>query len=225
MRNVRLANLSNCVVFFDFDNTITPFDVLDDIIKRFAVDNNWVVFERDWKQGRIGSKQCLENQLNSVRVTRSRLLKYLSEIKVDPEFHKIIDLMKKEGLRPVILSDSFAWIIVNILAKNRVKGAEVYANGLKFKQDRLIPSFPYYNPACLRCAHCKKKNLQKKDVRDKIIMYVGDGLSDVCPAECSDMVFAKSGGRLLSHFRKNKKLCIAYNNLEDIYNYFRGLDK
>lgn len=223
MHNIRLPHLSECVVFFDFDNTITPFDVLDDIIKRFSIDRKWEKFESAWKRGLIGSRQCLEGQLRSVRVTREDLLRYASRIKIDPHFHKLSAMLEKEGIKPVILSDSFAFIIASILRKNKIKGVRVYANSLRFHGDRLIPAFPHRHSRCQRCAHCKKKNLLGKDIRDKIIIYIGDGHSDVCPAECSDIVFAK--GSLLKHFRRTKRLCIAYNKLEDITNYFRGLEK
>jgi 2,3-diketo-5-methylthio-1-phosphopentane phosphatase len=223
MKNIRLSKLSDCLVFFDFDNTITPFDVLDDVIKRFAVNKDWMVYEQAWEKGKIGSQRCLDGQLKSVRVTRDDLLQYISRIKIDPYFHKVLDLLEREGLKPVILSDSFTFIIDSILRNNGIRGARIYANGLKFYKDRVIPHFPDRNKNCNRCAHCKKKNLQKNGVKDKIIMYVGDGLSDICPAGCSDMVFAK--GRLLEHFRKTKRLCVAFNTLEDIYDYFRGLDK
>lgn len=225
MHNIRLSSLSKCLVFLDFDNTITHYDILDDIIKRFSVDQGWMEFEKLWKKGKIGSGECLKGQLASVRVTKSDLLKYLSKIKIDPHFHSIMDMLKREGLKPVILSDSFTLIIKHIMENNGVKGVKIYANNLKFIKDRLIPSFSHKNPKCSRCAHCKKKNLLKKEIRDKIIMYIGDGLSDICPAECSDMVFAKSRGGLLDHFRKTKRLCVSFNDLSDIYSYFRGLER
>lgn len=225
MHNIRLSSLSECLVFFDFDNTITPYDILDDIIKNFAVDQGWEKFEKAWKKGEIGSGPCLKGQMCSVKVNKKDLFDYLSRIKIDPYFHKILDMLKREGLKPVILSDSFEVVIKHILECNGIKGVKIYANKLKFSKDSLIPSFPYKNPKCSRCAHCKKKNLLKKEMRDKIIMYIGDGLSDICPAECSDMVFAKTRGSLLEHFRKNKRLCIAFNDLYDIYNYFRGLER
>ena len=65
--------LSRCEVFFDFDNTITTSDILDDILQRFSVDGDWRVLERDWLAGKIGSKACLAGQLQSVRVTREDL--------------------------------------------------------------------------------------------------------------------------------------------------------
>jgi len=219
----RLSNISDCKVFFDFDNTLTFFDVLDDIVKYFSINKEWISFEQAWKRGKIGSQACLEGQLRCVRVKKNDLLRYLSRIKIDPHFHKFFAMLRREGLSPVILSDSFNFVIEAILKNNGIQGVKVYANGLRFYKDRLIPLFPYSNSRCPRCAHCKKKNLLKKGVKDKIIMYVGDGLSDICPAECSDIVFAK--GRLLQHFRKKKRLCVAFNDLEDIHNYFRGLEK
>ena len=223
MKNIRLSRLSDCLVFFDFDNTITPFDVLDDIISKFAIDNKWVTYERNWEKGKIGSLDCIKGQLKSIRVSKEGLRSYLAGIKIDPYFHEVIDLLKRDGLKPIILSDSFNFIIDTILRHNGVKEARIYANGLKFNKNRLSAYFPNTNRHCIRCAHCKKKNLLKNGIRDKIIMYVGDGLSDICPAECSDIVFAK--GRLLEHCRRTKRLCIAFRDLRDIYNYFRGLGK
>ena len=36
-------------VYFDFDNTITKFDVLDAIIEQFSIDREWVAYEEDWR--------------------------------------------------------------------------------------------------------------------------------------------------------------------------------
>jgi 2,3-diketo-5-methylthio-1-phosphopentane phosphatase len=222
MHNIRLPHLSECTVFFDFDNTITFFDVLDDIIQRFSINRDWVAFEKAWEKRKIGSRHCLQNQLKSVRLSRKDLLLYLSLIRIDPRFHKFIAILKKEGMQPVVVSDNFTFVIKFILQNNGIKGVKVYGNNLRFSKDRLIPSFPYGNRRCLICANCKRKIL-KRHVKNKVIVYIGDGLSDICPAEYSDLVFAK--GTLLEHFRKAKRLCLAFNNLEDIYDYFRGLEK
>lgn len=223
MRQIRLSSLSKCLVFFDFDNTVIPFDVLDVIIRRFSINKDWMRFEKAWREGKIGSRVCLERQLRSVKLKRADLLRYVSRVKIDPYFPKLFALLRRQGIKPVILSDSFTFIIESILKNNGISKVKIYANHLKFYKERLIPFFPYIHRHCQQCAHCKKKNLLKKGIRDKIIIYVGDGLSDICPAEYSDIVFAK--GRLLKYFRKRKKLCIAFNNIKDIYNYFRGLER
>jgi len=157
-----IRRLSDCLVVFDFDNTITSFDVLDDIIKRFSINSGWVALEENWLKKKIGSEACLRGQLNGVRATRRDLTDYLDKIKISPYFRKIIDMLHKHGARVDILSDNFDFIIRRILRKARVKGVKLCANRVKFRKDRLIPSFPHSNVDCFHCAHCKTKNLSKR---------------------------------------------------------------
>lgn len=209
-------------VFFDFDNTITLFDVLDDIIERFSIDKKWMKFEELWKKGKIGSKECLRAQLRSVRISKAKLSAYLAMVKVDPYFKQLLSLLQKQKIKPVILSDNFSFIIAAILRNNGITGIKFYSNELKFNKERLIPAFPHAHIRCSRCGHCKKNNLRRGDFRDKII-YIGDGLSDICPAENSDMVFAKES--LLKHFRKKEKKCLPFRDLSDVYRYLRKKGK
>lgn len=215
----RVKHLSDCIVFFDFDNTITPFDILDDIIERFSINKDWIAIEQDWKLGKIGSKECIKGQLRSVRISKKGLLRYLSKVKINPYFNKLLFLLKKAGVRFLILSDNFHFIINYILKNNGIRGITVCANILKFNNDRINPVFNRQNRHCGHCGHCKTKNLLNKDFRDKIIIYIGDGLSDVCPAQKADIVFAKSS--LLKHFRRGKIPCIPFKGMNKIYNYFK----
>ena len=38
-------NKNNLMVFFDFDNTITTIDVIDDMLERFSKDDEWKALE------------------------------------------------------------------------------------------------------------------------------------------------------------------------------------
>lgn len=217
--------LSDCMVFFDFDNTLTAFDVLDGVIERFSINRDWIAYEEAWKKGKIGSRQCLEGQLRSLRVTRQALTAYLSNITVDPSLQRILALLRSVGLGAVVLSDSFSFMIKVILKNNGITGMKVYSNKLRFYNDRLIPLFPYANNQCHHCAHCKTNTLANKTVQNKIVVYVGDGLSDVCPACHADIVFAKNGGSLLKYFNETGRECFTFDKLEDIYDYFMGIKK
>lgn len=211
MRDIKFSGYS---VFFDFDNTIATIDVLDDIIERFSENRDWEAYEKAWKMGRIGSRECLKGQLKSVRISKKGLLRYLSGVKIDPYFKKVLAVLKENKIRPVILSDNFSFVIKNILKNNAIKGLTVYSNAIRFRKDRIIPSFPHALPSCLRCGNCKKSNLFKNNFRDKII-YIGDGLSDVCAAKEADIVFGKDD--LLRHFRKLKRRCIAFKDMRRVY--------
>ncbi len=208
------------VVFFDFDNTLTEFDVLDSIIQKFSINTDWIKFENDWQAGRIGSKQCLEGQLQSLRVTQQTLSEYLSEIKLDPHFKKLLIFFKDWGIKTLIVSDSFSFFIREILNHHGIDNVPVYANELEFRGDQLIPSFPFLSADCSRCAHCKKRHVL--NAADKITVYVGDGLSDICPAEHADIVFAK--GRLSEHFKERGRSCINFESLLEVQSFFEQLE-
>ena len=152
----------------------------------------------------------------SLKVLYINFLKRSSLILI---FIRLLALLVREGIKPVILSDNFTCIIEWILEYHGIKDLKVYGNALRFYRDHIIPSFPYDNPFCLSCAHCKKIHLTKDKTENKLIVYVGDGRSDFCPARVSDIVFAKDN--LLRFMTKEELPCIAYKDLGDVHHYFQ----
>jgi 2,3-diketo-5-methylthio-1-phosphopentane phosphatase len=210
---------SDSVVFFDFDNTIARYDVFDDMIERFAKDSRWIEIEERWRKGEIGSKECLEGQLKCTRITKKALDRYLSRIKLDPYFKKLMTLLCAKKIKAVVLSDNFDYILKRILAHNGIRGLKVYSNKMQVIRDKFIPSFPFGNRKCLRCAHCKSKNLLANASQNNIIIYIGDGRSDICPAQKADIIFAKDS--LLSFCRSKNIKHIPFRNLKKVYTYFQ----
>ena len=213
-------SLSQCRFFFDFDHTISKIDVIDDLIEHFAIDKHWRVLEQRWQSGEIGSEECLRGQFQSVRVSREKLKAYLSEIEIDPDFHRIFVLLKNAGVRPLIASDSFNFLIETILKNNDVHGIRILANRLRIVGDKLIPSFPYRNNACLHCANCKTSHLRNEDSLGKVLVYVGDGRSDFCASLSAHVVFAKDS--LAEYLRDKRKKFVSYRNLKDVYDAWKG---
>jgi Haloacid Dehalogenase superfamily, subfamily IB, phosphoserine phosphatase-like/2,3-diketo-5-methylthio-1-phosphopentane phosphatase len=212
--------LNNYAVFFDFDNTITPFDVFDNIVETFAVDKKWMEYEKAWKRGEIGSKDCLAGQLKSVKVGKKSLEKHLAKIKVDPHFKNILALLKKGGVAPVIVSDSFRFFLEYILKNNGIEPIKIYSNHIKFSKETLVPHFPHEHSTCKTCGNCKKKHLPGEDREEKTVIYVGDGLSDLCPAKHSDIVYAK--GNLQKYLTKEGKEFFPFETLKDVYNHLKN---
>ena len=211
-------DFSKCNVYFDFDNTMTPFDVLDDIIEKFSINRDWVVFENAWQKGEIGSRECLKWQMRSVRATKTKLSRYLDKIQLDRNFPDLLGFLKRRGAETAILSDSFSFFIERILRNNGVHGIKLYSNSLRFSKNKIIPAFPHTDRSCSHCANCKKMHIFKLAGRGRTNIYIGDGLSDICPAEHSDIVFAK--GSLQERFTKTKKEFIPFKNMSDVYRWF-----
>lgn len=207
------------VVVFDFDNTITAFDVLDDMILRFSINEAWKALEEKWKRGKIGSKVCLKGQMAGIRITKQSLDRYLKKIKIDPYFKKLIKLLKANKIRMMILSDDFDYILNSILKNHGISGIKIYSNSLKIENDKLLTSFPLTDKACGTCGHCKTGSILSNIDRTKsVIYYIGDGASDICPAKHAEIVFAK--GHLAEHLGKIGIRHIPIKNLKQVYGYF-----
>ncbi len=210
----------NFIVFFDFDNTITTIDVIDDMLERFSGDDEWKELERKWQRGRIGSLECLKGQVEGIRMDRSRLDSYLATVRIDPYFKKLLEIFKHRDIPVLIVSDNFDYMLKNILRHNDIHGMEVYCNKVDISGDRLKPSFPYSNKECGGCANCKKTHLLSKRGDGMTAVYIGDGKSDVCASKISDIVFTK--GYLNDLFNKEALPHIAIDSLKDVYEYFTG---
>jgi 2,3-diketo-5-methylthio-1-phosphopentane phosphatase len=216
---MKLINPEKCIIFFDFDNTIATCDVFDSMLPRFSKNDLWMELEKEWQGGRIGSRACLQGQIKGMGINKKALDRYLAGIKIDPYFKKIGRYLISRKIKIVVLSDNFDYILERILDYHAIKGLKVYSNKLRFSGGSLVPYFPHRDPHCQVCAHCKTKNLLANVQKDSIIIYVGDGRSDICPSQYADMVFAKDD--LLKYFQDRKYTCYAYRSLKDVYDFLK----
>ncbi|MBU0683519.1 MAG: MtnX-like HAD-IB family phosphatase, partial [Candidatus Omnitrophica bacterium] len=207
------------VVFIDFDNTISKIDTIDDILVKFSKDDKWVSLENDWKKGKIASRECLKGQLKSIQVTKTKLNKYLSQVRIDPYFKKLISLFQKNNIPMTIVSDNFDYLLRFILRVHGIKNVKVYCNSLSFSKNGLIPRFPRSNRNCCACAHCKTKSTKLSDASKYVSIYIGDGRSDVCAAKNSNIIFAKD--YLSKALTKDKITHIPIISLKDVYTHLR----
>ena len=211
-------------IYFDFDNTITGFDVLDDIIQRFSINDEWQGVEEEWRSGRIGSRECLERQFSQVRISAERLQAYLRTVVVDPAFRPIVELLHAKQIEPVILSDSFASLIAPILAHNGLPPLATFCNDLRLDGDRPVVTFPFFHAICSRSGNCKCSHLLRRDrPAGTRKIYVGDGQSDICPANTCEILFAK--GSLLEHYAPIRPDCIPFEDLGTVHARLRDLLK
>jgi 2,3-diketo-5-methylthio-1-phosphopentane phosphatase len=218
---LKIPDAGKIVVFFDFDNTITTFDILDDMLLKFSRNDAWKALEKRWQKGTIGSRECLEGQVAGIAMTKAGLDRYLAKVKIDLFFKKLVRLLDSRKIKSYILSDNFGYILRRILKNNGLGGLKLYANSVAFKDGRLIPGFPFTNGRCDYCAHCKKETLLARTPKGFMAVYVGDGLSDVYPSKYADIVFAKDS--LLEYYRTNRLSCIPYRNMKDVYRFFKSL--
>src|SRR5713101_4853019 len=116
-------------VFCDFDGTISIQDATDLILSRFA-SPDWERIEEEWKQGAIGSAECMQRQVALIRATKRQLDAALDEIDIDPSFPAFASFCRSRGIPLTIVSDGVDYFIHRILARHGLAQLPVTANRL-----------------------------------------------------------------------------------------------
>jgi 2-hydroxy-3-keto-5-methylthiopentenyl-1-phosphate phosphatase len=210
----RLRQFSGFRVFIDFDNTITRGDVLDRIVERYSETTEWRSLEDAWVAGRIGARACLDGQMRGLRATWPEFAEVLDSVELDPGFADLQRVLRLSGTDFTILSDNFDLFLGHILRRHGMDTIPYRANHLDLEGDRVVPSFPFGNPECPGCAHCKKVHFMPPHDDARAVVFIGDGKSDICPSTHADLVFAKDN--LLSHLRRAGVPCRGYADLGDV---------
>ena len=212
---MKIFNAGGPVAFIaDFDGTITELDVVDSLLARYAKGQEWVAAEREWADGKISSSDCLKRQLACVRISKAELDRFLKGVALDRGFFDLLGFLREEDVPFSVLSDGFDLLIRRIFELNGVKDVRFRANRLTWRAGRLVPSFPYKKHSCGHCAHCKRSTIGESRPAPEHLIFIGDGLSDICAASVSDTVYAK--GKLADHCRRTKKDFVSYKNLREV---------
>ena len=202
-------------VFCDFDGTISVQDASDFILARFA-DPEWQDIEEQWKQGIIGSAQCMQRQVALIRANQQQLDTALDAIEIDPSFPAFADFCRTRRIALTVISDGVDYFIHRILARHRLPLLPVIANQLSVhghnadKRYRL--ALPFSQAACESAAGMCKCRCVCAAIGTRV--YIGDGRSDFCVANKPDLVFAKGD---LAQFCERKGIgFIRYQQFDDV---------
>jgi 2-hydroxy-3-keto-5-methylthiopentenyl-1-phosphate phosphatase len=202
-------------VFCDFDGTISIQDATDFILARFA-DPEWQDIEEHWKQGAIGSAQCMQRQVALIRASRRQLDAALDEIEIDPSFPAFASYCRSQGIPLTVISDGVDYFIHRILARHRLPPLPVIANQLTIhghngdKRYRL--ALPSSQATCESAAGMCKCNCLDAATGKRV--YVGDGRSDFCVANKPELVFAK--GSLAEFCARRSIAFLPYRQFDDV---------
>jgi len=210
--------MARAALFIDFDGTISPVDISNTFFSRFAASDAEVAVA-EWKQGLISSTECLQRELNAYCGDLEALSSYARSQPIDDGFFALQRACEEQGIDILVVSDGLDFYIEPFL---QAHGARVHyrANKLELEGGRRVLSFPYYREACGSCANCKSSHVEREAADGKLIMYVGDGLSDKCAASKADVVFAK--GDLESYCRSEGVPHLVFESLNEVAAYIRS---
>jgi len=214
-------------VFVDFDGTITKPDVGDAMFERFG-GPKCVEAVEEYRMGSISAVECFRRESAACgEVERRTLDRFLDAQEIDETFISFVAFCKDRELDLTILSDGMDYYLRRILERHGVGEVKFYANHLELVpvdgsgNVRLEPAFPYTDEICDRCACCKRNHMLTRSADEDVIVYVGEGYSDRCPARYADAVFAKD--ELLKYCQQENISYFEYHAFADVKERLRAL--
>lgn len=188
-------------ILCDFDGTVTVEDATDSLLDRFAAPA-WQRLERAWRDGEIGSAECMAGQVALLDASREEIDEHLATLRIDPAFPQFVEAALAAGCSLRVVSDGLDYAIRAILARYQLDDLPVLANRLvQVGARRWKLETPFANTECrIGSGHCKCASAVREHGRHHRVLLIGDGASDFCPAGEADYVFAKH--RLIEHCRR-----------------------
>lgn len=202
-------------ILCDFDGTIATRDVTDSLLEEFALPG-WEEIESAWKNGRIGSRDCMSGQVDLIRATRRQLDDHLDSVEIDPGFPAFAATCADAGVPLTVVSDGLDYAIRRILVRHGLGGLPILANRLEMAgPDRYRLAFPHANPDCAKSSGTCKCAIAASGAtggaRGGVLnLLIGDGASDMCAAGAVDLVFAKD--KLLTYCRDRHLPFVAFRD-------------
>ena len=207
--------MKKIAVLCDFDGTVAKEDVGNLLFRTFADEDRSRNVVGKWERGEISSRECLEREADLACVNETELNSFVQSRKLDPYFKDFHDFANRRGIEVVIMSDGLDYYIERMLMRNGLGHIDFFANRLLLVENGMHVEFPHYNKLdCTDCGCCKTHHLNRYREQGYFIIYVGDGLSDRCPSEAADMVFAK--GDLLQFCRSEDIDHVNFRNFRDV---------
>lgn len=182
------------ILFTDFDGTISSEDFCAAMVKRFAREG-WAELNRLWEEKLMSTEECAQRTLELMDVEPEELEAFLKTIDIDSSFLPFVIWAEKKGYPLYILSDGYDNYIKEALDKYGL-ALTYYANHMEYDRGWKIRC-SYLDEECDKCGVCKTGLIKKLMQPGYTSVYIGDGYSDICPAEYCDIVFAKKNLALL----------------------------
>ncbi len=203
-------------IFVDFDGTITKEDVGAGIFLHFGDYNKVMTIEQKISSLEISGSEGWEKLFNVLpQVDEQKLTEFVSGFQIDDTFKDFVSFTEKNFLDVFVLSDGFDFYIEKILRRENLSYLKFYSNNLEISRDgKMIPSFHYRDEECNKCANCKRNHILANSGEDEYTVYIGNGSSDVCPAQYCDFIFAKD--TLLKYCEKERISYFPFDNFNDV---------
>lgn len=178
-------------VYCDFDGTVTTTDIGFDLFERFGTQEP---LHSELVAGDLPIREYWRRVAATLRepMTPERLDTYLLGIAPDPGARELFAMVERTGVPLTLVSDGMSLYIDRWLQLHGLPSPPTFCNDARLDdQGRILVDFPWAAEECsCRSAVCKRNIVLGRTPPEDRIIYIGDGMSDFCPSELADVIFA-----------------------------------
>ena len=210
-------------VLVDYDGTVSRQDVGTVLLAEHALVDRAVVAAKDadYDAGRSGSRDLMQWDMEVLPRDGALLRAFAAEIPQDETFVSFASAVRAAGAAIEIVSDGLGFYVASNLARLDPALADLpIATNDNDVDGAGGMTFPYGHPACFVCGTCKRERVRAHEAGGRVVVFVGDGLSDRYAAHHADVVFAKAA--LLDWGRATGRDVRAWERFADIEAWFRA---
>lgn len=205
-------------IFVDFDGTITEHDLLDQIAQTFGDPEVYAEVDAGLDERRLTLHEVLRREFEPVRAPLGEVVDWVLErARVRPGFAELVQLARARGWRLVVLSSGFEELIAPVLEREGLD-VELVSNAVEPDPGGWRVRFRDEDPCPVCGEPCKRAAVVELADGGRRV-YVGDGFSDRCGAEASDLVFARRG---LARYLEEQG--VPYEHFDDFYDVAAGIE-
>jgi 2,3-diketo-5-methylthio-1-phosphopentane phosphatase len=210
-------------VFTDFDGTIAVNDIGDAMFAQYGNIEVCSKSFQEYRSGAIDARDCWRRGFATMPpVTREQFTEFALQQPTDAHFRPFVEFCELHSIPVTVLSDGYDAYIGPVLERESLGHLPRFSNVLRFHPDGSVePEFLYTDSDCTRCANCKRNHLLTRSGDDQVIVYIGDGISDRCPVQYADVVFAKDA--LVSYCETHNITFHRFSDFSEVLELFRPM--
>ena len=180
----------------DFDGTISTVDVTDRLIARYATDPTWKERDQEYMAGRSGSRDLLAWDLSILGADRATLEREAATQSLDETFPDLVRACRLQGAAVEVVSDGLGFHIEPALRRLGLDDLPVATSAAVFPspgdEEPARLTFPFGHDSCFVCGTCKRERVLRHQAAGRVVVFVGDGVTDRFAAAHADIIFAKA---------------------------------
>lgn len=186
------AQAKRAVIFVDFDGTAAQESASERLLERFA-QGDWQAWDKLLDERKISLKECVAHQFSMLVGSHAEMIRFCErELALRAGFSDFVNHCKSRQHTVIIVSEALDFMIKTILDRAGFGDILVYSDRAVFHEDRVRVEFPFSQPDCsCQAGICKKSRVLAHREQADVSVYIGDGTNDFCPAQETDLIFAR----------------------------------